>query len=312
MIIKPIIPLILMIIISIVCIIIIITTSKKIQMIIRIAIVVLLFIINLRPMVPNGNVEVQHNNLDMIFVLDTTLSMAAKDVNGAARIDAAKKDIEYIVKKIPGAKYSLITFDNQGRLTVPLTYDRNAFKAAIDSAYTIEETYAKGSQVTLFKEELEKNLETSQKKDDRERIVFILSDGENTSDKEEEKLTDLRNNIDNGIVLGYGTSEGSEIVIKYSYSDEEYTIKDRTNHYESAITKLDEENLNKIANDLKIDYIYSSDTKKLDKKIDEIKKMKKTSDKNFEESYQDIYYYVSPILIIMFIIEIIIDRRIKL
>ena len=127
MIIRPIIPIPLMIIITIILLVLIVISSKKAKLLVRILIVLFLFLINLRPMILDGDVEVLHSNIDMVFVIDTTLSMDAQDYDGSKRrLEGVSKDIEYIMKKIPGAYYSVITFDNKTTIKLPLTADANA------------------------------------------------------------------------------------------------------------------------------------------------------------------------------------------
>ena len=107
----PIIPIWIMIIICIFLIIVILKTNKK--DIIKILIIILLFLINLRIMIPSKNSQTLSNNLDVLFVIDNTLSMNTEDYDGnKTRMYALKKDCKYIMKRLNGAKFSIITFNN--------------------------------------------------------------------------------------------------------------------------------------------------------------------------------------------------------
>ena len=90
----------------------------------RIAIAALAFVIALRPMREERGAEVQLSNLDVLFVLDTTLSMWADDgPGGGTRFKAARNDIEEIMEGLSGANFGLITFQNRAVVLAPFTQD---------------------------------------------------------------------------------------------------------------------------------------------------------------------------------------------
>ena len=72
----------------------------------QIAAIILIFLINLRIMVPSSNVETSVRKLDtyVLFVVDDTISMLAQDYAGdTERLTAVKKDCEHIVDEMDGA-----------------------------------------------------------------------------------------------------------------------------------------------------------------------------------------------------------------
>ena len=92
MIINPIIPIWLM---AVICIILLVLKRKGIFPYIRqIIVILLLFVINLRIMIPD-EIEVSSPKIDakVIFVIDNTISMNAVDYNGETeRLEGAKTD----------------------------------------------------------------------------------------------------------------------------------------------------------------------------------------------------------------------------
>ena len=135
MIIKPIIPIWFMIILSITEIIIIIRNKRleeiisnkpkeeltnrqkklikehKINSFIKITIVILLFVINLRPMVPNGEIIEVKSDISVLFVIDKSVSMRALDYDGEKeRFEGVISDCCYITQELSGSKFSIITF----------------------------------------------------------------------------------------------------------------------------------------------------------------------------------------------------------
>lgn len=113
MIVNPIIPIWIM---ALICIAIVLINIKngKYNIIKQIIISILIFMINLRIMVPyKGNENQITNELDVLFVIDNTISMVAEDYNqNMKRIEGVKKDCNYIIDNIPGAKFSVISFNN--------------------------------------------------------------------------------------------------------------------------------------------------------------------------------------------------------
>ena len=310
MIINPIISLPLMIVITILLVIGIIKISKKEVLIVRLLIVAVLFLINLRIMTPSGEIEVEHNSLDIVFVIDTTISMEARDYYGGdTRLNGVKNDVLYILEQIPGMNYSVITFDHNTALKVPFTTDPSAVKSSIESLITPNTLYARGTSVTLFKEELKRVLNNSYKKNDHVRIVFIFSDGENTTNDDVESLMSLRNLVDGGAVFGYGTETGAKMIAKNSLGEEE-TVQDKTSYpYKDAISKLDEKNLMKMSNELNIGYVNMNNRPNIESLLNTVQRKNSTSSVSLEYTYQDIYYYFSPFLILLFFVELYLDRR---
>ena len=110
---NPIIPIWLMVII---CIGLLAIKRKGIVPYIRqVIIVLLLFVINLRPMVISNEVKVMRQKLNCycIIVIDDTLSMMAEDYDdGATRMEGVKQDVAYITEQLNGAKFCIIDFNN--------------------------------------------------------------------------------------------------------------------------------------------------------------------------------------------------------
>ena len=312
MIINPIISLWIMIPLSIFILLMVLIYSIGIKKLIRFLLLVILFIVNLRIMLPNGDITVYENNLDIIFIVDSTLSMAANDVK-PTRLDQVKKDINYIIDKTAGASYATITFDNNAYTRMIMTKDANAISASVDSITVINKYYARGTKVTLFRSQLEKMLE-KEKDTDHKVIVYIFTDGENTSDNKEDSLNHLKKYIDGGAVLGYGTTKGSTIKIDTYYGEtEDLYYYDENYRSTKAFSKIDEDNMKNIALDLGIDYIHMTSTNEVDKSINEISK-EKNSVKGDQKKYiyKDTYYFITPLIGILLLIELYNYRKVRL
>ena len=297
----PIIPIWIMIIICTALIIFIIKKNNK--NIIQIIIVILLFIINLRIMIPNNNSQVLTNNLDVLFVIDNTISMNAEDYNGNnTRLSAIKQDCKYIVEKLSGARFSVITFNNTAKIMTPYTKDTNITIETVDIIEPIDELYAKGSSLNTPLDTMVSSLKSSQKKENRIRILFFISDGEITDDSSLKSFSEVSKYIDNGAVMGYGTNKGGYMKTKNKYSESEDYIIDYTNYnYNKAISKIDENNLQKIAKDINVEYIHMERQVDINRKLDEIKRLTTSNiDSSDKSTYDDTYYiFVIPLLVLL-------------
>lgn len=327
MIVNPIIPIWLMSIICITMFILIFIKPFKgkktnkyaiINLIIKTVSVILLFIINLRLMIPNGEITAIDADLKVLFVIDTTVSMRALDYNGEEeRIKGVINDCCYIIDELAGCKFSIIKFGDEAKRLIPFTNDADMVQNEIKALTLENDLYANGSSLNLSKDILEEALEKELKKDnDSNIIVFYISDGEITKENEKiESFSKLARYINDGAVLGYGTKEGAKML---SSSNKE---TDTENHYVgyyeegykkiTGISKLDERNLKKISSDLNIDYIHMNKTSNIDYKLRDIKKYISSS-QNQEvkiKSYKDIYYYFAIPLVLLLILNFIVQKR---
>lgn len=295
--ITTIIPLIIMIPI---CIILLLFLSKDKKILIaQVILIVLLFVMNFRIMIPSSSNAIA-NNLDVLFVVDNTISMTADDLDGKTRLDQAKEDMKYIVDKLSLARFSLITFNHQAQLLVPFTNDINMIYDSIDIISVPDELYAKGTSLNIAKEEMENSLKKTQEKG-RTSIVFFISDGEITN---EENLASFKldKDIDAGAVMGYGSQKGGYMKIKDKYTGSYEYIKDYDNYPDyKAISKIDEQNLKKIAKDMNISYVKMNKSSNIDNVLKNItKKITNETVNKDKNSYQDIYYIFAILILIDF------------
>lgn len=300
MIINPIIPIWLM---AIICIAIAICKRKgKFAYIRQIIMIILLFMINLRMMIPT-DVEVSTKRIDanVFFVIDNTISMTANDcADGTTRMDALKTDCNNITGSLSGARFSLITFANISKLVFPLTESTSFVNSCIKGIGVTDELYAKGSSMNICKDMLVELVKAAHEKNTGKVIVFFISDGEITNGDTLDSFKETAKYIDGGAVLGYGTSKGGNMYIKDYFSDDLVVIEDKSEYpYKKAVSKIDEENLKAIAKDMGIEYINMTTENKLDTVIDNIKK--DTASLGDEDSrldgYKDIYFiFIIPLL----------------
>lgn len=300
MVIFPIIPIWVISIVCVLLIVIIFKYNKK--SILRILMVILVFIINLRIMIPGSGSESLSSDLDVLLVVDSTISMNALDYgNKETRLSGAKKDCENIINELEGSRFSIISFDNNAKVLVPFTYDSDIALSSIDLITPISELYARGSSLNTPYDAILDVLKSDSEDDKRSKIIFFISDGEITDESKLKSFKELSKYVSGGAVLGYGTEKGGNMKYKNKYSDEERYLMDYSGSYGMAVSKIDEKNLKKISSDLRVDYINMNNHNNINYKLKEIKgKNNLRVTANDKSSYKDIYFiFIIPLLILM-------------
>lgn len=268
--------------------------------------VLLIFVINLRPMIPSNDVNSAAAKMDVsvLFVVDNTISMLAKDYNNnTERLTAVKEDCSYIIDQLYGADFSVISFDSEAKLLSPFTNDTDFAKNTIRAIYPSDEIYAKGSSMNTCKEVLTKTLENTKKKNNGSVAVFFISDGEITNNDSLESFSEVSKDIDYGAVLGYGTKEGGKMYPKSDYDTDSSALQDKSDFpYTDAISKMDEKNLQQLADDMKIPYVNMNSQEKVTDVLKKIQQNATTSTEEIDKTagYEDIYYwFVLPLLLLL-------------
>ncbi len=306
MIINPIIPIWVMVII---CVFFLFLKRKgKANMIRQILIVILLFVINMRIMVRGGDVPTLMPNVDVLFVVDNTISMLAEDYNGGGRrMDAVKADCEYITEQFPGASFSVVTFGDSVERKIPYTVDANMTAETISLLHGQPKYHAQGTSLNEVMGAMEKMLD-----DEREnyKILFFISDGEVMNSEELKSYKGLDKYVDDGAVLGYGTETGGPMKTVEYYEDEseaEYLHYYDDNYDEQlALSKIDEDNLKNIASDFGIQYVHMTSQNEINSTIKDLQEkvndLDVTEDMESKEGYVDIYYlFVLPLVLVLIV-----------
>jgi len=315
MITKPVIPLVVIVpilVVVLVCYIISVLRRKsniglKVLAILRISIMVLLaFLTNLRIMDKKYDAKVEMKNLDVLFVVDTTISMWAEDYKGSkTRMRGVLHDTEYIIDELSGSNFGLIRFDNRSQILAPFTQDHETVKDAFTTIKEPDIYYARGSSLNVSYDDMESLLLSSNQKDERMTILFYITDGEITDESELRSFKELEQYVDAGAVLGYGTTKGG----KMKYGDYGNYVQDPEKG-KDAISSIDETNLKKVASDLDIEYIHMTDTSKVAYLLESIKNGSSlTMEKSDSVSYEDTYFYYVIPLLIMLVLELVLFVR---
>ena len=315
--INPIIPIWLM---TILCIGMLLMKRRGVWNFIRqIMIVCLLFTINLRIMVFSHEVQKKELNVDVLFVIDDTMSMLAEDFDGNnTRLDAVKESCQYIVDKMEGCRFSVISFGNYANRLVPYTDDISVVMSCINSLEGTTKYVAQGTSLNLPYQPMLETLEGNYDEDgDRMQVVFFFSDGEITSKKEKlGSYADAGDYIGSGAVLGYGTEKGGKMLV-HSYAGDLSTpfymqTRDKSGKMIDAISKIDEDNLESIADDLGVEYYHIEDAADMRDVVADVYvdiDVYATEGTTGTEGYADTYYWFAIALVVLLVYDLIYYKR---
>lgn len=270
--------------------------------------VILIFLINMRIMVPGNNVKMERQTLNVyaLFVIDDTISMLANDYDGnTERLTAVKSDCKNIVEELDGAKFAVVTFNNNANLISPFTDNSDYTMDVIDSIYPIDSLYARGSSMNVCYDLVEDTVKRASEKGDGYVAVFFISDGEITNNDKLKSFEGIKKYIDGGAVLGYGTKEGGNMYVSSYLSDQKELLEDQSDYpYKPAVSRIDEGNLKQIAGDMGVTYVNMNSKDNISKITDDIKKGRSSDkDETAVKGYMDIYYIFAAAFALLMLYE---------
>ncbi|MGE9782736.1 vWA domain-containing protein [Janibacter sp. G368] len=230
-------------------------THHRLRWGLRLATAVAMVLTLLGPAVDGAIARQAASDVNVYFVVDTTTSAMARDHDGdRTRIEGYREDMAKIQEEMPGARFSIITFDYAARVVMPLTTDTNALKTAAENLRAENSLYSGGSSITAAQERLRLTLEgAKERQPERSRIVFYLGDGEQTSSQDPTPF-DLPDLVDGGAVLGYGTEQGGRMASTDADGEPGEDIKDSQGN--PGVSKIDEKRLEEIAEQLGVPYTH--------------------------------------------------------
>lgn len=205
----------------------------------------------MQPAFGNKKITAQTNGVELVFAMDISSSMDAKDMsNDVSRIEAAKKAMVQFVNQAPAGKVGLLVFAGSVYPQLPLTADKVAAKMYIEELST-DIMSNQGTNIGLALNEA--SIFFSEEK--VKKVVVLITDGENHEGGLNSAYSVLKENNIELLVLGLGSKKGA-LVPKSSEPNSGY-LKDDLGR--SVISKLNEGMIKNIAQDAEGSYIISSD-----------------------------------------------------
>jgi len=116
------------------------------------------------------------NGTGIVFALDVSPSMAARDLGSETRLDTARHFIHSFMEKRTGDTFGLVALGSDAALMVPPTTDHGVFRSRLDSLAIGE--LGDGTALGLGLAVAAAHLVT---RDERRSCVILLTDGENNA-----------------------------------------------------------------------------------------------------------------------------------
>lgn len=172
---------------------------------------------------------------DIVFVLDTSPSMAARDIDNNRRIDVAKDTILLIAADNPGWRFGAVALGSQSALIVPPTSNVQLFNSRVKNVEI--GSLGNGSAIGNGLSTAIYHLSTSSAP---KKCIILLTDGENNAgDIHPETAAKLagENNI-TLYVIGIGTKGTVPIEYYDSQSKKKYSGMLDSNYDSTSLKKI--------------------------------------------------------------------------
>jgi Ca-activated chloride channel family protein len=184
-------------------------------------------------------VQIERRGLDLIFCLDTSRSMLARDME-STRLQRAVRDVRALLPKLEGGdRAGLVVFAGVARSWVPLTHDLDSFAGLLDEVDT--DVVKKGG--TDVAAALRKALELADPDNAKTTVVVLLTDGEDLAGAGRQAAGEL---AAKGLVVhavGYGSKLGSKITVPKGEGEEFLRARDGS----EVVSHMDDESLRAVA-----------------------------------------------------------------
>ena len=249
---------------------------------------------------------VKREGVDIVFAIDVSKSMLAEDI-APNRIFKAKRLVSEIFNKLGSDRVGIIAYASTAIPVLPITNDFSSAKMFLESL----NTDMLSSQGTSIVEAIELSKGYFDDENQTNRVLCILSDGEDHEYDENQFISTLS---DSGIIIlsvGLGSTKGAPIPIKENNIVKSYKKDDKG---EVVITKLNDELLKKIATQSSGKYIKGDNTSLVvDEIINELKEMdkKEFESKQFVSFKDQFQWFLGAGLILFLVNSIIFDKKTK-
>lgn len=162
-----------------------------------------------QPMVGQRMEKARRKGAEIVIAIDTSLSMAARDVE-PSRLEAAKSAAYEIISRLVNDRVSIVVFAGAAYRYCPLTTDHDAALMFLDSV-TLSSTPQPGTAVG---EAIRIAGEILGEAEGKHRALLLLSDGEDHAPGALEAANKVNRETGAAIVvLGIGTPEGEPVPV---------------------------------------------------------------------------------------------------
>jgi Ca-activated chloride channel family protein len=250
---------------------------------------------------------VKREGVDIVFAIDVSKSMLAEDI-APNRLEKSKRLVSEIINQLASDRIGIIAYAGQAAPQLPITTDYGVAKMFLQYL----NTDLLSSLGTAIDEAIKLATTYYDDQDQTNRVLFIVSDGEDHTDGRAIDAVDLA--VEEGIrvfTIGVGKEKGAPIPIKRNGITQELK-KDGAG--EVIITRLNAEILEEIAEKGNGEYIDGSNTEEAVEKIKEaLNQIDKTEfeAKQFADYKDQFQWFLGAALFFLFLDVFLLDRKTK-
>ncbi|HMU08637.1 MAG TPA: VWA domain-containing protein [Ferruginibacter sp.] len=243
---------------------------------------------------PGGVEKVNRSGIDIMIALDVSKSMLADDVK-PNRLERAKQSVTKLIDKLSNDRVGIVLFAGRAYLQMPLTSDHGAAKMYLSSA----NTDVVPTQGTVINDALKMCYASFNPKEKKYKAVVLISDGE---DHDEGAIQTAGQMSENGIIIntvGIGSPQGA------TFMDELTNQPKKDNAGNIVISKLNEEELKKIAAEGKGAYQLFTNTDDLVSKLEsQLENMdQRTITEDSQVNYMNYFPYFLAAALVLLLLE---------
>ncbi len=186
---------------------------------------------------PGGSDGIQRKGIDVVFALDLSSSMLAKDI-APSRLERAKEFITKTINTMPDNRIGLVWFAGKAYTQMPISNDHSAAQMFVHDAspYNIP---IKG---TVISDALQESLKAFGEREAKYKAVILITDGEDHDEKAVQISKELSRRGLMVNTIGIGSAQGSYIPDDSTGTNK---IDDETGL--EVVSKLNEKLLQQIA-----------------------------------------------------------------
>jgi Ca-activated chloride channel family protein len=230
--------------------------------------------------------------------------MDSQDIK-PSRLDKVKFEMSKILDGLDGDRIGVVVFSGSNFLYLPLTLDYDASRLFIRSI----DTSMVSSRGTNIPSAIETSIEAFENKDERQKLIFLFSDGEDHSEGSIETISMMIKDKISLHVIGVGSSKGSLVPLK---NKENIFVKDSEGKL--VLSKINIEFLKKLSSINSGSFLRISKSEPISKNIiDIIKSGEDSLISSFEFSdYDHKFQYPLAIALLFLIVSFIIPSGRKM
>ena len=268
----------------------------NLKLVLELFIILFLSIALANPKIGTELKSINREGVDIVFAIDVSKSMLAEDV-APNRLTRSKRIISEIINSLSSDRVGIVAYAAQAIPQVPLTTDF----ASVKNFLQVIDTDMLSSQGTSIDSALNLSVNFFDQNSDTNRVLILISDGEDHDDIPDSIINLISENNINLITIGIGQEAGTTIPIKIDGTVDSYK-KDING--DVVITKRNSDFLLKIASSSKGEYIDGNSTEDalelVKTKLDKIDKSEFESSEFVEYKQQ---FQIFILLSLLFIIS---------